>query len=140
MKIFSLNIRVGFIILTLAIWSQFMMADSVTPPLNDLNKRINLNVMQNARAEVANADVLLIQSALPWSSQANTKVLDKLGYTHNTVNMSQLNNVKLADYQIVLIVNDQNQQFYDYYAEHYDVFVKYVKEGKPLSSAIAFAV
>jgi len=45
------------------------------------------------------------------------KVLDALDYTHNIVDMGQIQNVQLADYQIVLIVNDQNQQFYDYYAQ-----------------------
>jgi len=126
MRDIQMRMKIGFIFLSLIFLNQFSMADSVTPPENYNQSR---SIMLRAIGEVPNADVLLIQSALPWNSSADLNVLDALDYTHNTVDMGQLQNVQLADYQIILIVNDQNQQFYDYYAQNYDTFVEYVQNG-----------
>jgi hypothetical protein len=60
------------------------------------------------------ADVLLIQSALPWQSTADTTVLNQLGYTYAVADMYQVPSLNLNDYQVILIVNDQNQSFYNY--------------------------
>ena len=75
------------------------------------------------------ADVLLIQSASPWNSTANTRVLNDLGYSFDSVNMNQIPSTDLDSYQVILIVNDQNQQFYNYYAQMYDYFENYVESG-----------
>lgn len=78
------------------------------------------------------ADVLLIQTALPWNSNANTEILSSLGYTYEVTDFSGLANHNLWDYQIVLIVNDQIQAFYDAYAANYQIFEDYVKSGGTL--------
>ena len=74
-------------------------------------------------------DVLLIQTALPWSSSADTTVLNALGYTYNIINMSEVATTDITQYKVVLIVNDQVQAFYDNYASNYSTFESYVKNG-----------
>jgi hypothetical protein len=76
-----------------------------------------------------NADILLIQTALPWNSNANTEVLTSLGYSYDIVDMSNLGTVNLFSYPVILIVNDQNQAFYDEYANQVAEFEAYVTSG-----------
>jgi hypothetical protein len=76
-----------------------------------------------------NTDVLLIQTALPWNSNANTEVLTSLGYSYDIVDMSNLGTVNLFSYPVILIVNDQNQAFYDEYANQVSDFETYVESG-----------
>ena len=79
--------------------------------------------------EGAVPDILLIQTAIPWNSNANTIVLDQLGYTYKAIDMTEVPSTNIGDYQVVLIVNDQNQAFYDNYANNYQAFVDYVQAG-----------
>ena len=74
-------------------------------------------------------DILLIQTANPWESTANTTVLSGLGYSYRIVDMSEVASVNLSNYQVVLIVNDQQQAFYDNYANRYNEFETYVNNG-----------
>lgn len=82
-------------------------------------------------------NVLMIQSAIPWGSNADTTVLDLLGYSYRVVDMTEIPNININDYQVVLIVNDQVQSFYDEYANTYDKFENYVEAGGTL---VFFAV
>ena len=75
------------------------------------------------------ADILLIQTSLPWDSTANTTVLDSLGYSYDIVDISNLGSVSLFSYPVILIVNDQAQSFYDAYAADVDTFESYVRGG-----------
>jgi len=75
------------------------------------------------------ADILLIQSSLPWDSTANTEVLDTLGYAYHSVDMNSINHDELFTYPVILIVNDQVQAFYDQYASQVSAFEEYVKSG-----------
>jgi hypothetical protein len=90
-----------------------------------------LTVVSSFRLVLA-ADILLIQTALPWSSYADTNVLSSSGYTYDIVDMYQVPSTKLSDYQVVLVVNDQNQSFYNYYANNYSYFENYVINGGTL--------
>jgi len=42
------------------------------------------------------ANVLLVQTALPWGSTANTRVLDALGYSYRTIDMAEVPNVDIG--------------------------------------------
>lgn len=75
------------------------------------------------------ADILLIQTAQPWGSDADMQVMDSLGYSYDMVDMSNIGNVSLSDYPVVLIVNDQVQEFYDQYASQITQFESYVSSG-----------
>ena len=77
----------------------------------------------------SSGDILLIRSALPWNSNADTVVLDQLSYTYDITDMSNIPNISLDNYQVILIVNDQNQAFYDYYAANYNSFENFVQNG-----------
>ena len=74
-------------------------------------------------------DILLIQTSLPWDVNTNTIVLDDLGYGYDIVDMTNLNSVNLFSYQVILIVNDQVQAFYDAYANRVSAFETYVRAG-----------
>ena len=91
-------------------------------------KKTRLSIL----SEDGTPDVLLIQTALPWESNADTTVLNDLGYSYREIDMNDLATTNIGDYQVVLIVNDQVQSFYDSYAENYDVFDKYVTNGGTL--------
>jgi hypothetical protein len=78
------------------------------------------------------ADILLIQTALPWASDADMQVLNSLGYTYDIVDMSNIGNVNLFSYPVILIVNDQVQAFYDEYAAHVTDFESYISSGHTL--------
>jgi PKD repeat protein len=75
------------------------------------------------------ADILLIQTALPWNSDADMQVLDSLGYSYDIVDMNSIGGVDLFSYPVVLIVNDQVQAFYDQYATQVTAFENYVSAG-----------
>lgn len=75
------------------------------------------------------ADILLIQTSLPWDTSSNTIVLDDLNYRYDIVDMSNLDSVNVFSYQVILIVNDQVQAFYDAYANQVSTFEAYVRAG-----------
>lgn len=77
----------------------------------------------------ADADILLIQTALPWNSDADMQVLNSLGYAYDIVDMSSIDSVDLFSYPVILIVNDQVQAFYDQYAAQVADFEAYVTAG-----------
>ncbi len=89
----------------------------------------NVNVKAMVAPLVSGADILLIQSAIPWNSTADTYVLNRLGYTYEIADMSDIPNMNLNNYQVILIVNDQVQSFYNYYAQNYSFFDNYVRNG-----------
>lgn len=78
---------------------------------------------------VDGADVLLIQTSLPWDSNADTEVLTSLGYSYDIVDMSNIDTVNLFSYPVILIVNDQVQAFYDQYSNQIADFEAYVSSG-----------
>jgi len=57
-------------------------------------------------------DVLLIQSVLPWSSNANEIVLKQLGVTYDKLTAEQALNVDLLDYRLIIVANDQTNSVY----------------------------
>jgi len=103
---------------------------SQAPPGYSPQKGIK-TAFQSIAAE-GTPDILLIQTANPWDSDADTIVLDKLGNSYKVVDMSGVLDIDIDDYQVILIVNDQVQAFYDNYAENYDKFESYVKNGGTL--------
>jgi hypothetical protein len=88
------------------------------------------------RADVGNtgANILLIETGLPWDSTADTTVLDSLGKSYDVADWPDIQNgsINIFSYQVVLIVNDQVQQFYDDYAANVAQFEQYVESGGTL--------
>ncbi|MBN1876658.1 MAG: hypothetical protein JXA33_20700 [Anaerolineae bacterium] len=90
---------------------------------------VPISTQRSVKAVANGADILLIQTALPWNSDANTQVLDSLGYTYDIVDMGNIGTVDMFSYPVVLIVNDQVQAFYDQYAAQVTTFEAYVSSG-----------
>ncbi len=107
------------------VFSQKNYSTSEAPP----NYQPNFTQLKSFSAD---ADILLVQTSLPWDSYANTKVLNQLGYTYNIVDMSNIDNTNLFDYPVILIVNDQTQTFYNQYADQKSDFEEYVRNGGSL--------
>ena len=78
------------------------------------------------------ADILLIQTAWPWDSDADVQVLNALGYAYDIVDMDAIGSVNIFSYPVVLVVNDQVQAFYDSYAAQVTAFENYVINGGTL--------
>jgi len=117
----------------------FAAEDTVTPPEGYQPTLSNVQysnrsgkAAKDAPVVLDKADVLLIQTALPWGSNANTTVLDKLGYSYAIADIGAISTINLFNYRIILIVNDQNQAFYDSYATKYSEFEAYVESGGTL--------
>ncbi len=56
--------------------------------------------------------VLLIEDNLPWSSEANSTVLNKIGVSYTKITTTQFNDVNLWNYDMVVVANDQNHDTY----------------------------
>jgi len=105
--------------------------DSSTPPAGYKPQK-GIKTQFQIVSEGGTPDILLIQTAIPWASNADTQVLDALGYSYNEIDITEVPNTNIDDYQVVLIVNDQVQSFYDNYALNYDKFENYVMNGGTL--------
>lgn len=80
------------------------------------------------------ATVLLVQDRIPWSSNDNVTLLNRLlsrGYINgwDMVTSAQLDAALLSSYGVVMIANDQNTSFYNNLAEFSDAFNAYVVSG-----------
>ena len=105
--------------------------DTSQPPL-DYKPRSMAKESLSLLSETANSDVLLIQTAIPWNSTADTDVLNALEYSFDIIDMDDVPNTDIDEYQVVLVVNDQVQAFYDNYAANYAKFENYVNDGGTL--------
>ncbi len=106
--------------------------DSVTPPPGLDLKAVQSQPALQVKRELATADVLLIQSVVPWSSNANEQVLSQLGLGYAMVNINQATNMDFSEYQLVMIANDQNDAFYNGLASIKSKLENYVAGGGSL--------
>jgi hypothetical protein len=103
--------------------------------------------MRTSAAAFGSADILLIQTSDPWERSdhyvgnnwydgitSDTEVLDDLEYTYDIATWDDISGglVNIFSYPVVLIVNDQVQEFYDDYAAHVAEFEGYVASGRTL--------
>jgi len=103
--------------------------NSNEPPAGYKPQKGSATPFQVIVADNGKSDILLIQTAIPWNSNADTTVLDNLGYSYEIIDITEVETTNINDYQVVLIVNDQVQAFYDNYATNYQKFENYVKDG-----------
>jgi len=83
---------------------------------------------RSSAATFGSADILLIQTNDPWEADyhyvgnnwydgitSDTEVLDELEYTYDIADWDDISGglVNIFSYPVVLIVNDQVQEFYD---------------------------
>ncbi|MCK5609558.1 hypothetical protein KAR91_47225, partial [Candidatus Pacearchaeota archaeon] len=127
-KLFSLFLLVLF---SLAFTGSVFGDNSSQPPLGYDPVKGSITGFE-IMSDLGDADILLIETALPWDSNANTEVLNSLGYTYNKITMAEVSSTNIDGYQVVMIVNDQVQLFYDQYAQNYDKFERYVESGGTL--------
>ncbi len=104
------------------------------PPSNEPPEGYTPLESEGIQIKVASgsADILLVQTSLPWGSDANTQVLSELGYAYDMADMSSIAQIDLFRYPVILIVNDQVQEFYDQYANQVAAFENYVSDGGTL--------
>lgn len=73
--------------------------------------------------------VLIVQTSLPWSSNANQEVLQSLNIDFTSIGIDQIASTDLTNYQLVIIANDQAQSFYNKYAEVKTQLENHVQSG-----------
>jgi RHS repeat-associated protein len=66
----------------------------------------------SARDSRAQADVLLIKNKNPWDSSANEIVLSDLGISYKVVTIESATSMDLSNYKLIIVANDQNDDFY----------------------------
>ncbi|MFZ2663907.1 MAG: hypothetical protein WAX66_00900 [Patescibacteria group bacterium] len=117
----------------IVICSGLSYADSSSvAPLGYKPEKGEFTPFQSIVSQEGTPDILLIQTAIPWASYADTTVLDVLKRSYRVIDMSEVATTNIDDYQVILIVNDQVQGFYDNYAANYTIFENYVKNGGTL--------
>lgn len=72
-------------------------------------------------AKMSATKLLLIQTTLPWSSNANNTMLNSLvslGYlgSYDVISINDVNNADLSAYNVVMLANDQTTDSYNQYA------------------------
>ena len=130
----TINRRAKFILVSLTFIIPLLLTNIVNAyntskaPMNYKPQKAAKSDRQR-KSEEGQPDVLLIQTAQPWDSDADTVVLNSLNYSHRVIDMTKVPETNIEDYQVILIVNDQVQSFYDSYADTYNKFEQYVKNG-----------
>ena len=76
--------------------------------------------------------ILMIQTNKPWDSDADIEVMNELGYGYDMRRWDEINVSVLMNYPIVLIVNDQGQNFYDEYSQNKQLIENWIKNGGTL--------
>lgn len=128
------------IIIIFAFFINVVYANSATsyvtpddPPSYWYPKESVITETETARSgRSGNEDILFIQTGEPWDTTSNETVLPTLGKTFKKIDMSELEPNTINNYQVVLVVSDQVQSFYDLYRNNYDVFYNYVESGGTL--------
>lgn len=87
-----------------------------------------MNGMAASTSSGANK-VLIIQSVYPWDSSANQQVLTGLGIEYTQVHSSQLGSIDLSEYRVVIIPNDQDDNFYATYRQNKTKIEDFIKSG-----------
>lgn len=90
------------------------------------------NTQTEAENYAGNTDVnrvLLIEENLPWNSDANTTVLNKLGMSVTIIDMLDFATIDLTPYYVVIVANDQDLSFYTDYKAVKEKLDKYVEKG-----------
>ena len=126
--------------------SQDEVPDSTFDPgdQTDRTREIIKSPARSMTDMVGEADILLIQTSDPWESAghflgsnwydgitSDTLVLDALGYTYDIADWADIStgSVNIFSYPVILIVNDQVQDFYDAYATSASDFESFVFGG-----------
>ena len=74
-------------------------------------------------------DVLLIEDLSPWSSTANSDLLNTNEISFKKITISEINEENLNNYKKIIIAGDQNSDFYEEYMENVSIFNQYVENG-----------
>jgi len=109
-------------------------SSEITPTKAPANWSPKVNPITNFERAVKRGteDILLIQTGPPWETTSNETVLPTIERSYKKIDMSELQADMINKYQIVLIVSDQAQSFYDLYKNNYSIFYSYVESGGTL--------
>lgn len=75
------------------------------------------------------ADVLLIETILPWYYNTNGMLLEKLNISYDKVGVEQLKDIEYSKYGMIIIANDQTADTYSILSDECGRFEKYVENG-----------
>ncbi len=77
-------------------------------------------------------DVLLIESTLPWNSNANSIVLNQIGVNYKKIAISQVSEIDFLDYRLIIVANDQSNSTYRVLGQLRPQIESFVRNGGTL--------
>lgn len=97
------------------------------------NKQFSYYSVQK-NSEITDKKVVLIQDTLPWDTNSNEELLNKLGIPYDKVTTQNFLMCDLSQYAVVIFANDQKFSAYDNYKE----FKEYLELFTELGGVIVF--
>jgi len=79
---------------------------------NGIEKVSESNITFHVKDKSLMTEVLLIQTDIPWRSNANTTVLNNLGISYDKVTAAQAIDMDLSKYRLIIVANDQTNNTY----------------------------
>jgi len=101
--------------------------NSKEPPQGYEGNANSVNVLQLRGTQ--GKDKLIIMDVNPWTLTSLQDALSYLGYSYDIVGSSDLPNVNLKDYKVVIIASDQPDSFYDNMVANKMLLEEYVSGG-----------
>lgn len=87
------------------------------------NKQFSYYSVQK-NSEITDKKVVLIQDTLPWNTNSNEELLNKLGIPYDKVTTQNFLMCDLSQYAVVIFANDQKFSAYDNYKEYLELFTE----------------
>lgn len=113
------------------------MYDSVNPPDDyvpvESGNQSNKSYLRKS-TNISSAKVLLIEDTLPWDSNANSTVLNKLNIPFDKVKAADFLSKNLGSYSVLIFANDQSFSTYS----NYSSFMNQVESFASLGGTVIF--
>lgn len=110
--------------------------DNLTPSEITYDTPSNDGVGAQAVA-VTTAEALIVKDCPAWDTAANEQVLDDLDVEYNVVASSNVSDVQLDNYSVVILPSTQNQSYYDALVTAKDDIEAFVDSGGTLVAHVA---
>lgn len=103
-------------------------------PANDNQARAQIsNSKTNFKVDGApDFKMLVIQDTLPWNTNTNETVLNKLGVNYQITTTQVADTLNFSDYATIIVANDQLDSFYERYSFIKAKLESYVRNGGSL--------
>lgn len=132
-----LVLYLSILLLSMVAFSANIYADDETsakPPegYEANSENVSVEVLRLTGAQTK--DKLIVMDVNPWGLTSLQDALDSLGYSYDIVSSSDLPNVNLKDYKVVIITSHQPDSFYNNMVANKMLLEEYVSSGGILAA------